>query len=166
MSTSYQVIDRVRRAISTQHVTASDTDVARALGISRAVVSAYKVGKTVMSHDTLAKAHELAQFERDELADFVLMLSADAAATPAGRALLNAQRYLTEYAKRFPAGPVVMAVLLCLACLSPGTTYAREMNAVLAGGLYIMRTMLRRTWARVMRVASPPHEAPLLCGAC
>lgn len=68
---SYRVVNVVRERISTEYVTASDTDVAKALKVSRATISAYKYGRDRMSAETLARAQKLAQLEDAELVDLL-----------------------------------------------------------------------------------------------
>lgn len=78
MSTSYHVINLVREKISNEYVRASDTAVAKALGISRAAVSAYKSGRDNMSLETLQAANRILKLEVAELSELAISLIAEA----------------------------------------------------------------------------------------
>jgi transcriptional regulator with XRE-family HTH domain len=77
MNTSYRVVELVRRKISNEHLTASDTDISRVLDVSRAAISAYKHERNTMSVDTLAKAQELLQLPEQQYYELILQLSAE-----------------------------------------------------------------------------------------
>lgn len=92
VSTSYKIIERVRKAISTSYVTASDSQVSKAMGISRASVSAYKVGREVMTHDTLSRANELMKLSNYELGELGWQLLLDRARSDEERSVYAAMR--------------------------------------------------------------------------
>ena len=94
MFTSYRVIELVRRKISTEHVTASDTQVARAIGISRAAVSAYKTGRDVMTHETLSRANNVLHLSDRELGELGWNLLLESAKTDNEKTVLTAMRTL------------------------------------------------------------------------
>ncbi len=121
MSTSYRIIERVKRAISNDFLTASDTDVARVLKISRAAVSAYKHGKDCMSLETLLRANAVLKLDRIELADVALELQCQL--TPKARAIWEAQRWLIDQAKKHVA-VILIAVLGVSGAAIPEVSHA------------------------------------------
>lgn len=141
MNASYHVVDLVRKKISNEYVTASDTEVANALGISRAVVSAYKRG-VVMSAETLEKAQEILKLPPGELWEISTCLTLES--SPETKAVNAAHRWMQEQAKRWGS---VAKGLIVPACLATGLIFASPENtafaAVLpAGDLLIMRLAL------------------------
>src|SRR5581483_98572 len=92
MSTSYRVIELVRKAISTEYVTASDTQVARAMGISRASISAYKLGREVMSHEMLSRANVLMKLSNYQLGELGWQLLNERARSDQERSVYAAMR--------------------------------------------------------------------------
>lgn len=107
MNTSYRIVELVKRKISTEFVTASYTDVAGALRVSRAAISSWKTGRDVMSQETLERAQELLKLPNDELLDYSLGLALDAA--PGTKLLHAAHRWMRDQAKRLPI--ILIAVL-------------------------------------------------------
>jgi hypothetical protein len=89
---SWELVQRVRTAIGTPYVKASDTDVANALAISRASVSAYKYGKTFMGIETFTKAIDLAKVDPEESVLLWLELCAESAVNPQQRAIMTTLR--------------------------------------------------------------------------
>lgn len=82
MNSSYRVVELVRAKISNEYVTASDTDIARVLSVSRAAVSSYKHEKNVMSVETLAKAQEVLELPQQDYFDLMLALTAEGTHDP------------------------------------------------------------------------------------
>lgn len=118
-STSYAIVERVRAAISNQFVRASDTEVSRALGITRAAVSAYKSGRSVMGIDTLGRAQELLNLPGLDLARLSIELSMDATKEPAARRVLDALR---DSLRGSAASILLASCALFGAAHSPGTS--------------------------------------------
>lgn len=115
---SYNVVEMVREKISTQYVVASDTEVARAMGVSRAAVSAYKAGRNVMSIETLLRANKLLNLPDAWLVDFSLDLLAEDAKSDDARRLWKAVRKLVIGLQR-GAGTKAAAILLtCMGALA------------------------------------------------
>ncbi len=98
---SYMIVNLVRKRISTEYVTASDTEVADALDVSRQLVSGYKNGRDVMSVETLDRAQRILELPRDELADYALVLLE--AAKPEAKAVWAAHRWMMNQARRLPS---------------------------------------------------------------
>lgn len=99
MSThSYRVCERVRDAIGTEYVTASDTDVADALEVSRAAISGYKNGHNIMGADVLARAAVLAKLDELEVYEISIILAAEASSkSPEARALWDSNLKISKY---------------------------------------------------------------------
>lgn len=81
MTASYDLVERVRGAIGTRYVTASDSEVARALGVSRATIWGYKAGKQVMSLENFAAACELAGLPEQDVMELFGRLILESAGT-------------------------------------------------------------------------------------
>jgi len=166
MFTSYRVIELVRAKISTPHVTASDTQVARAIGISRAAVSAYKVGRDIMTHDTLARAQTLLRLEPVDVGALACDLLLERSRTDEERAIFKS---LLALVRR--AGTKAASILLVgLALLTVGgKASAADVCVGLVGNsqipnLYIMRNWARRRrgLAKLLRCLKTLVAAPLL----
>jgi hypothetical protein len=104
---SYQMIDLVREAIGTKFVRASDTDVANALGITRAAVYGYKSGKEYMSMETLGRAAEIAEIGGPRLAMIQVGIMTDKAKGPGERRVLDA---VWESLTKSPIPSILLAV--------------------------------------------------------
>jgi len=89
---SWELVQRVRTAIGTPYVRASDTDVANALGISRAAVSTYKHGRAFMGVETFTKAIDLAKIEPEESVFLWLQLCSESAVNSQGQVLFSTLR--------------------------------------------------------------------------
>lgn len=108
----------MKRSIGTEYVTASDTDAARALRVSRAAISAYKAGRDVMSPDTLERAQEILKLPPAELFDYSLALLSEA--SPQTRAVWAAHEWMREQARRFEGfkgGAAAIAIAIACAGL-------------------------------------------------
>jgi predicted transcriptional regulator len=132
MFTSYRVIELVRAKISTPHVTASDTQVARAIGISRAAVSAYKVGRDIMTHETLGRAQELLELPPVDVAAVACDLLLEKARTEQERAIYKSLLALISRAGNRAAS--ILLVGLALLTVG-GKASAAELDVVLGWDL-------------------------------
>jgi transcriptional regulator with XRE-family HTH domain len=145
---SYRVVNMVREKISTPYVTASDTQVARALGVSRAAVSAYKAGRDVMSSSTLAAANQLLGLGRAELADLAMDLRIDTAINDCEREMWVRIKQLLVMAGRSSAS--ILLVGLALLTVHRNAA-ASELDVVLGWDLSNTQSIhyaQLRTWAR------------------
>lgn len=79
MLTSYRIVELVRKHISNTYVRASDTEVAKALGVSRAAISAWKSGRDIMSHELLITAAGLAKLDQAQLWELFFALEIERA---------------------------------------------------------------------------------------
>lgn len=137
MFTSYRVIDMVRKKISTEHLTASDTDVARAIGLSRAAVSAYKTGRDIMTHETLARANELLKLPDLDIANIGFDLLLERARTDNERAIYRSMRDIARYARTWVksrASSILLSGLAIGLLSAPQKTQAFEHPAGPANG--------------------------------
>lgn len=167
---SYEIVNRVRDKISTEYVRASDTEVARALGVSRAAISAYKTGRDVMSSSTFAAAAGLLQLEMGELADLALRLRAEASLNASEKDVwLMIRGWLIEKTKA--AGKRVASILLVGLVLftAHGKASANVLDVVLSWDLsnhpsihYVhLRASLTRLLRKLFRCLKPKVAAPL-----
>lgn len=137
MKTSYRVIELVRKKISSDYISASDTDISRVLDVSRAVISAYKHEKTVMSLETLAKAQELLQMPQQEYFDLMLSLSAEGTTNPTLQDSWSKLHKLVRGALKGKAA----AWTIGGAILTAGMIYASPENTALASVFLAMPSM-------------------------
>jgi transcriptional regulator with XRE-family HTH domain len=125
VNTTSRVIELVRAKIGTPYVTASDTDISRALGLSRTAVSSYKHGKHVMSLDTLAQAQEILQLPKQEYFDLMLALSAEGTTNPT---LQESWGQLHRLVRGALKGSKAASWIAALAMVAAGTFYASPQN--------------------------------------
>ena len=135
MNTSYRVVELVRQRISNEYLTASDTDIAHVLGVSRAAISAYKHGKAVMSPQTLRTAQKFLQLPDEEFDALLLRLTIDGAREP------ELRRAWQRLARQLHAAALA-------AIVAAGMLFAPTGNQSLAAGsasaeIYIIRTYSR-----------------------
>jgi|SRR5581483_9070169 len=153
MSTSYRVIELVRKAISTEYVTASDTQVARAMGISRASISAYKLGREVMSHEMLSRANVLMKLSNYQLGELGWQLLNERARSDQERSVYAAMRA----AGRAIARSVLLAAAIGLGA---GALPSQHVRSAELGGtspaVYIMVNRKRKLFRRLKRLEPWP----------
>lgn len=145
INTSYKIVEMVRQKISSPYVTASDTAVAKVLGVSRQAVSAYKAGRDVMSTSTLAQVNQVLQLELDQLGWLAIELKGD-------RAINHVERQMWEDIRQrlCAATRVVPSILLVALGLmtAHGKAVAAMSDVELVGdcqiaNLYIMRNSMQ-----------------------
>lgn len=147
MFTSYRVIELVRRKISTEHVTASDTQVARAIGISRAAVSAYKTGRDVMTHETLSRANNVLHLSDRELGELGWNLLLESAKTDNEKTVLTAMRTLGRLVTKNVAR-ILLVTMLVSGVGSATKAEASEASPAGAGSPVIYIKSNRRRWRK------------------
>jgi transcriptional regulator with XRE-family HTH domain len=125
VNTSYRVVELVRSKISSAYVTASDTDVSRVLGVSRAIISAYKHGRNVMSGEMLTKAQDLLQLPDAELFDLMLSLQAEGEPEPE---LQKHWRDLHRFIRSSLKNGARLSAWIVTAILAAGTIPASPVN--------------------------------------
>ncbi len=125
---AYRVVELVRAHIGTAYVTASDADVARALGVSRNAITEYKRGRSKMAPATAARALELLQGSAHEATPLLRELMDEQAHSEPEGAIWRALMQVAE-AVRGKAAALVLAIV------AAGTLYAPESNQALAGVL-------------------------------
>jgi len=152
MFSSYRVIELVRKAISTEYLKASDTDVAKAIGISRASVSAYKTGREVMSHETLGRANVLLKLPEAEIAGIGFDLLLESARTDNERAIYKSMRdmarHVRHWAKTHTASILLVALGLFSAPRGASATVFEVGSAGIVKPPVDTLCATRRRWAR------------------
>lgn len=165
MSTSYKIIELVKAHMSNEFLTASDTDAAKALGLSRTAVSSYKAGRDVMSTDTFARANELLKLPPAETIDITLTLQMEATKSDSTRAMLGSMRTLAkafaDHAKKSAAA--ILAAVFGLTMFHPSDAYARARVSDHADAIYIMRSRNRRRRERAKNW-NRFHDCPVIGG--
>jgi len=162
MFTSYRIAEMVRKHISNQYVTASDKDVASALGITRASVSAYKHGKAVMSSATAAKACQLIGIEGWEAGELLSRLMDEQSRTDAEHAVWKNIMRVCMAAKN-KAAALVLAIVAAgtLSALPPNQAHASA-SADSDYTLYVLRCMRAAAASSAFpaKTAAPPGFSP------
>lgn len=137
---AYRVVELVRAHIGTAYVQATDTDVARALGLSRNAISEYKKGRSKMAPATVARAIELLAGSAHEATPLLQELMTEQAHSEPEGAVWRLFMQIAESAKGKAA-----ALALVAAVVTAGTLYAPESNQAVAASfdapaIYIIRT--------------------------
>jgi transcriptional regulator with XRE-family HTH domain len=178
-SVSWRAVELVRRKISNVVITASDSDVARAIGVSRGAIWGYKSGRDSMSHDTLLRVQNIAQLSEAEFTDllFDLLLEGN---PPDANFLRKAKKAMHRAMKKY-GNPASVLFVLCL-LIGLGSPTRSEAYTVAAEGAAPSNTYygksrrkLRRwlkyliglplslgwTWARTRSTGSPLSSSSL-----
>lgn len=155
-STSYRIIEYVRKRISNAYVTASDTDVAKAIGVSRAAVSAYKAGRDVMSQDRFMDIHRrFLHLAEDHVLEILAELSADAALD---KDLRQAWGRIRDRVGKKKAGKSAASIVLAGMLVLGGAQRVEAAGEIRTSSaasqlptIYIMRNSMRRGGRRERR---------------
>lgn len=150
MTISYRIVELIRKTISNDFLTASDTDVARVLGLGRATVSAYKHDRAVMSPETLQLAQKVLQLPEKDFDELLLALTIEGTREPE---LRSAWKRLQKTISRSAAA--VVAAIVAAAALSgaPSNQAIAAFSNGSNGMLCEVRKRRRRAaWARFFTV--------------
>jgi plasmid maintenance system antidote protein VapI len=155
----------VRRRISNVFMNASDSDVARALGVSRGAIWAYKTGRDCMSQDTLLRVQQVAQLTESEFVElmFDVLLEGN---PPDANFLRKAKKRIGRVLKRAQRGAASILLVGLGLMTVPRESVASVFDVELVWKsqtniLYIMRNW-RRRWIKVRAWLKSRGAVPLL----
>jgi len=131
-TTSYRIVDLVRRKIGTEYVRASDTAVGKAIGVSRAAINAYKKGRDVMSQERFLDVNaRFLGLPDDDVSQILIDLVTDAAADDRVRQAWETIKDAVAESVRKKALSILLAplALIALSALPPQRVTAAEGSA-------------------------------------
>ena len=165
---SARAVELVRKKISNAFITASDSDVARALGLSRGAVWAYKNGRDCMSHQTLLKVQQVAELNEWELTElmFDILIEGD---PPDVNFLLKAKKRIGRVMRRQArnASSILLATLALLGLSAlPGQSARAVDPGDAAASVYYVKLSPTRLWRTGPRSGCTQRADPLPPAPC
>jgi AcrR family transcriptional regulator len=148
---SYRVVELVRAHIGTPYVRATDSDVSRALGVSRGAIYEYKADKARMSPVTAARALELLGGAAHEATPLLQELMREQARTESEGAIW---RYLMRAAEAVRDKAAVALFVVVAATVAAGMIDAPHANHALAALLLLPVNIHYASLAALALIAS------------
>lgn len=139
----------VRKRISNLFVTASDSDVARALGVSRGAIWAYKTGRDSMGEQVMLRVQQVGQLSEVEFTDLMFDLLIESN-PPDVTFLRKAKKKIGRILKRGggEVASILLAAMLVLGVGSPTPAEAFEAHGQgdVRCYVYYVASRRRRWW--------------------